>query len=199
MNGVKHITSTPYHPSTNGLAERTVQIVKKGLKKATEGSVRSRVLLAYRTTPHTTTGCTPASLLLGHNPRTRLDLLKPNTAEQVQIKQLIQKKSHDNSVKSCLLSDNQPVLTRNFGRGHKWLKGEIIKSTGPVSYLLKLQNGILVRFHQDQLHKCVKTNDTVTDKSDEELLSSPNAVIDSTPNDISPCQQPHREHRLPVK
>jgi len=33
LNGVKHISSVPFHPSTNGLTERTVQIVKKGLKK----------------------------------------------------------------------------------------------------------------------------------------------------------------------
>ena len=38
MNGIKHITSAPYHLSTTGLVERAVQIVKKGLKKVTEGS-----------------------------------------------------------------------------------------------------------------------------------------------------------------
>ena len=167
---------------TNGFTERAVQIVKKGLKKVTEGSIRSRiakVLLTYRTTPHSTTGSTPASLLLGQNPRTRLDLLKPNTAEQIESKQLTQKKFHDNSVKSRLFSDNQPVLAHNFGRGHKWPKGEIIKSTGPVSHLVKLQNGIQVRHHQDQIRKRVKTstNVTVTDKSDEESLSAPTIVL----------------------
>ena len=32
-NGVHHITSALYHPSSNGLAERAVQLIKQGLKK----------------------------------------------------------------------------------------------------------------------------------------------------------------------
>ncbi|CAM5144711.1 unnamed protein product [Natator depressus] len=33
-NGIHHITSAPYHPSTNGLAERFVQTMKQALKSA---------------------------------------------------------------------------------------------------------------------------------------------------------------------
>ena len=53
-NGVRHLTSAPYHPASNGLAERAVQIIKKGLKKVTEGTIRTRlakILFAYRLTP----------------------------------------------------------------------------------------------------------------------------------------------------
>ena len=32
-NGIRHITSAHYHPATNGLAERAVQIFKTGMKK----------------------------------------------------------------------------------------------------------------------------------------------------------------------
>lgn len=32
VNGIRHIHSAPYHPSTNGLAERFVQSMKQALK-----------------------------------------------------------------------------------------------------------------------------------------------------------------------
>jgi len=70
-NGVKHKTSAPYHPATNGLVERAVQTFKRGIKKMTVGSIQdkiSRFLFAYRNTPQCTTGVTPAELLLGQKP-----------------------------------------------------------------------------------------------------------------------------------
>ena len=100
-NGVRHITSAPYHPASNGLTERAVQVIKKGLKKVSEGSIKERlakVLLSYRITPHTTTGTSPSELLLERRPRTVLDLLKPHTAENIEARQEKQKQQFDQSI-----------------------------------------------------------------------------------------------------
>ena len=40
QHGIRHITLSPYHPVSNGLAERAVQLVKNGLKKDTDGTLR---------------------------------------------------------------------------------------------------------------------------------------------------------------
>ena len=64
VNRIKHITSAPYHPASNGLAELTVQVVKKGLKKVMERSIPSclaKILMAYQITPQTSTGVFPAN------------------------------------------------------------------------------------------------------------------------------------------
>ncbi len=153
-NGIKQTTSAPYHPATNGLAERAVQIVKKGLKKVTEGSWETRlskVLFKYRITPHSTTGISPAELLLSRRPRSRLDLLKPFTADRVEDKQLAQKQQHDKKAKKREVTVGASVLVRNFVGTKKWLTGEIVAKTGPVSYVVKLASGDQRRCHIDHL------------------------------------------------
>jgi transposase InsO family protein len=59
-NGVKYITSAPYHPATNGLAERSVQTFKQALRSMEESSKAieelAKFLITCRNTPHSTTG-----------------------------------------------------------------------------------------------------------------------------------------------
>ena len=111
-NGIRHLTSAPYHPASNGLAERAVQTLKSALKDP--GGVRLETqichfLFRYRITPHSTTGIPPAELLLGRRPRSRLDLLHPDVAGRVRKKQEDQKSNHDRHCRSQELSVGQPV------------------------------------------------------------------------------------------
>ena len=104
QNGILHLKSTPYHPAaaSNGLAERAVQTFKAFVKKETDGTVNTRVsrfLSHYRITPHSTTGITPAEILLGWRPRTKLDLLIADLSSKMQQKQQTQKLYHDKKTK----------------------------------------------------------------------------------------------------
>ena len=89
-NAIRHVLVAPYHPASNGLAERAVRIIKDGLKKMSEGTLSDRVarfLFQYRNIPHSTTGMIPAELLMGRKLRSRLDLIRPSLDERVQDKQ----------------------------------------------------------------------------------------------------------------
>ena len=73
-------------------------LVKQVLEGKTNMSIKHRLanfLLRYRTTPHSTTGVTPAELLMRRRLRTRLSLVKPCLAQVVESKQNRQKKHKD--------------------------------------------------------------------------------------------------------
>jgi len=88
MNGIVHRTSAVYRPATNGQAERVVQILKTAIKQAELSnedvdSYIQRYLLRYRITPHSTTGESPSTLLMGRRLRTRLDLVLPSSTTKL--------------------------------------------------------------------------------------------------------------------
>ena len=157
QNGIQHVRSAPFHPASNGLAERAVQTVKEGLKRMAGDSLStqlSRFLFKYRLTPQTTTGRTPAELLMGRRPKARLDLLCPDMKMKVVEKQEKQKERHDRCARDRQLQPNDCVYARNFSSSinQQWLPGVILKRSGPVSYVVKLTDGRTFRRHQDHVH-----------------------------------------------
>ena len=87
-NNCKHTLTCPYHPATNGLAERFVQSFKQALR-ASRHEKKSLIhrlcdfLMHYRNARHSTTETSPAQLMMGRDLRTRLHLIRPNVRENV--------------------------------------------------------------------------------------------------------------------
>lgn len=118
------------------------------------GSVETRVSrfrARYGITPQTSTGVSPAELLLGRKPRSRLDLVYPEIRRKVRRSQASQKQAHDWHAKERTMWEGEAVYASNFRRGPKWIPAVLKQSTGPTSFAVQLEDGRLLRRHQDHL------------------------------------------------
>ena len=212
-NGVKHIKSSPYHPASNGVAERMVQTLKLALKADHKRGVPlekslANFLLHYRITPHVTTGVPPCTLMMNHSLRTRLDLLKPNIAANVHSKQAYQKYYSDRNRHSREFTLEQEVMIRNFREGDKWIPGKIVDQLGPVSYLVQCNDGAMWRRHVNHIQDMTVTQELNPDSqichestssdqdSDAMFLSDSNAEVSSSVNQESAPSEPVSEDNV---
>ena len=155
-HGIQHIRSAPYHPATNGLAERFIQSMKHSLKASQgQGSLHQRLhafLLSYRNVPHGTTKESPSTLLMKRRLRTSFDLLKPpKTKSVVWREQQAQIQRRQKTARDEVFCPGDPVMARNYTSGAKWVPGTIIAQTGPVSYTVQTTEDRVWRRHTDQL------------------------------------------------
>eukprot|EP00731_Ephydatia_muelleri_P002173 Em0001g2173a len=155
-NGIKHIRCAPYHPSSNGLAERFIQTFKKAMLAGDrEGcDLKYRLcqfLLKYRSSPHTTTDVAPCELFLKRSMRTRLDMLKPDLQRMVLDQQAHQKLIHDKHARGREFVVGQNVMVRNLLNGPKWVSGVISERRGPLTYLVEVGPNQYWRRHVDHI------------------------------------------------
>ena len=149
-----HVTSSPHFPQANGQAESGVKIAKSVLRQDDP----ALALLSYRSTPVSSTGYTPAQLLMGRNIRSTVPLhprkLEPEWPEKGQVqKQLINhkavmKRNYDqhNSVRTLpKLENGQKVLIRTPEDKHWEDHGEVKASHSQRSYLVQTDHGVLRR------------------------------------------------------
>lgn len=180
-NGIKHTTTSPYHPASNGLAEKAVGTFKSSIiKMGNKFSLRERVnrfVTKYRVTPHVTTGLAPCELLCGRKLKTHLDLLHPTVQHSVFQHQRSQKFNHDKTAREREIRVDDNVYVKNFGKGEKWLRGQIVECTGPVSYKIRMGQGTLVRRHADQIK--------ITCAEDDHESITPTLDDWSRPNELS--------------
>jgi len=203
-NGVRHSLSSPYHPRSNGAAERFVQTFKNGVKTGLndpDGNLKKivqRFLLHYRVTPHSTKVKSPAEMMFNRQPNTRLSLLRPTeklTKEGGDVEM---------SLKGTRkLEPNQTVWARNYASNRKWLKGVIIDVVGPLTYRVKVGEKLWKR-HIDQLRRRVGNSSEETDENiDEDDHNWDGFKSDPPAQPVQPAQpnqQPQRprNRRIPV-
>lgn len=148
LNGIRHVRSAPFHPRTNGAAERFVQTFKMNMKANQSIPLKKRLcnfLLSYRNQVHQTTKSTPAQLMFGRNLRCRLNLLYPD-------------RQHPGTDEQRLSTQQSPrkfdmgnlVWIRMYNHGPKWKPGTVRKITGPLSYVVRCE-GVDHNRHIDQL------------------------------------------------
>ena len=68
---------------------------------------------------------------------------------------------------------------KNFGAGRRWLPGQVVEMTDPVSFHVLLEDGRYKRCHQDQLRsRVVDDGDPDTSQGDPDssfLITSPSS------------------------
>ncbi|XP_024885583.1 uncharacterized protein K02A2.6-like [Temnothorax curvispinosus] len=146
VNGIIHKRTAPFHPATNGQAERYVQTLKNALKRMQSNHTNvhvdlQKLLLQYRNTPHAGTGKTPAEMLFARKIRTRLDLLRPFESKfQAQNTPIN-------------FTEGERVSARNYSGTDKWLFGRICERLGTLHYKIRLDDGREWKRHVNQLRK----------------------------------------------
>jgi transposase InsO family protein len=166
--GVKHLRTAPYHPQSNGMAERMVQTVKKLVQAELieRGSTLwdeslSKIVLTYNSTRHPATGFSPFALARGRTsglPQSRW-LRVPDKVAPVKVAwKDVQDRSAAFKAASCKtkggrkapeFQQGQKVWWRRPGRTGNWTAGLVSKKIGRVMYRLDTNQVV----HVDHLRK----------------------------------------------
>ncbi|KAG8317791.1 hypothetical protein J6590_108187 [Homalodisca vitripennis] len=148
-NGVVHKTTAPYHPSSNGQAERYVQTVKKSLRAMEDegGKIELklyRLLMQLRQSPNTT-GSNSYNLMFGRSVRTHLSLLLPDSKNAQEVTRIVRRQ----------FQVGDRVQARDYTNSrYKWSFGTIMEKESSLLYKVKMDDGSVWRRHVDQLLKC---------------------------------------------
>ena len=197
--GVKHVLTPPYHPSSNGSAERAVGCLKQALYKMNapaslpelQESI-TKFLMIYRSTPHTTTHRTPHEMMKDNIPKTKFSLIKPSQERDLE-RQYTSKISNVDGKTSVVLrnfQENDSVLVYNkLTKRNEF--GKVVKVCGKNTYEVAIGNSTKL-VSADHLSP-TEANPEIEEKPPEEQ-QSPSESEDSdddSPQGIIGVQRQH--------
>ncbi|XP_062708968.1 uncharacterized protein K02A2.6-like [Aedes albopictus] len=147
-NGIIHKMGAPYHPATNGQAERYVQTFKDKLKalncpRSEVHAALQKILMTYRVTVHPATGQSPSMMVFGRQIKSRVDLMVPKIGVQNS------PRGEDTTVRSFSVNDR--VAARDFLSNERWRFGVVAERIGKLHYMVELDDGRMWKRHIDQL------------------------------------------------
>ena len=164
QQGIVHLTGAPYHPATNGAAERLIQSFKQALRKSSlpPKEALQEFLMQYRRIPFAS-GLSPSELLNGRRICTKIDTLVPSIPHLLQGRQSKQASKHSNAEDSEVVSKvehhyslGDPCYALYFGprrdRDPRWVPAIVTKVHGTRSVNVRvIPRGPTWRRHLDQL------------------------------------------------
>ena len=144
----------------------------------------SRFLFAYRNTPNTVTGVSPAEMLFKRRPKTRLDQVKPEMYKSLARAADRMIKSHPKQNRHFEVGER--VLARSYRGGEQWLSGTVVEKTGPVSYKIEIGGGWVKR-HVDQIQRDMrKTMNTTVQVDDVPRVEPDGLTMTEQTNVVNP-------------
>ena len=149
--GVQHISTSPHHHQSNGLAEGYVRIVKSLLHKAKEEGEDPHVALSiYRATPLNQDLPSPFELLHGRKPPSDLpQVVKVPESATKKLDDLRKADKHQEQVDENILPPGTNVMFLT-PPSKIWQRAVVVEYKGYRSYKIRAKNGavyIRTRYH----------------------------------------------------
>lgn len=151
---IKHVTSSPHYPQSNGMAEKHVGVAKNILRKAARsGSDPYIGLLEYRATPKPDGIPSPAEVLMGRKLTTLLPYKENESRQEDEMLQKLKaraeemKRRHDKGAKDLsVLQPGQCVRVKTEQKDN-WIPAVVKQKLPgvPRSYELQTSKGVIRR------------------------------------------------------
>lgn len=190
---IQHIRTPPYHPQSNGLAERFVDSFKRMVIKSKSSGDETifDYLRSYRSTPNenTPTGQSPAEIIFGRRLNIPLTGVLPPTAEGEPQRNIEMEDAFNrhHGAKDKEFNVGEEVSVRLHKKA-QWCSAVILERLGRVVYIV-LMGERVVKTHANQMRRTSATAASPTSTLDPSIIYDTPTVAEPSSNRNSPVKK----------